>query len=378
MGKYKICHVTSAHNSTDTRIFEKECSSLAKKTNYEVYLVAKGESYIKNNVHIIGVGNSPKGRANRIFQFSKRVAKCALDINADIYHFHDPELLQYVGMYKRAGKIVVFDSHEDVEDSILDKEYLPQKIRKIVSFFYSKYSHKVLKKCDAVISVTPHLVKKLKRINSNTYMVTNYPLTETTNIVNKTDHDTKTIVFAGGISSQWSHDMVIKAISGIDNLYYNLYGSGDDNYINELKTIDGWEKTFYHGSVPFSEVKNALSISDISVVLLQPSHNTAGMLGTLGNTKLFESMYAGLPIICTNFDLWKKVIKDNKCGICISPYSIEELVSAIKYLLDNPAVAKKMGENGYRAVLNSYNWSTQEQILFDVYVDLIKKVNSKC
>lgn len=36
----KICHLTSAHNNNDTRIFYKECVSLAKK--YDVYIVARG------------------------------------------------------------------------------------------------------------------------------------------------------------------------------------------------------------------------------------------------------------------------------------------------------------------------------------------------
>ena len=36
----KVCHMTSAHKSSDVRIFEKECVSLAKKEEYEVYLLS--------------------------------------------------------------------------------------------------------------------------------------------------------------------------------------------------------------------------------------------------------------------------------------------------------------------------------------------------
>ena len=116
---YKICHVTSAHKSTDVRIFEKECTSLAKNPDYKVYLVAQGESYTRNNVRIIGAGEIPSSRKERMFEFSKKVVKIALKVDADVYHFHDPELLQYVGAFVKRGKKVIFDSHEDVADSIL-------------------------------------------------------------------------------------------------------------------------------------------------------------------------------------------------------------------------------------------------------------------
>ena len=101
---YKICHVTSAHKSTDVRIFEKECTSLAKNPDYKVYLVAQGESYTRNNVRIIGAGEIPSSRKERMFEFSKKVVKKALKVDADVYHFHDPELLQYVGAFVKRAK----------------------------------------------------------------------------------------------------------------------------------------------------------------------------------------------------------------------------------------------------------------------------------
>ena len=67
----KVCHMTSAHKSTDVRIFEKECVSLAKKEEYEVYLVAKGKSYESKNVHIVGIGTNNRGRISRMLFTAK-------------------------------------------------------------------------------------------------------------------------------------------------------------------------------------------------------------------------------------------------------------------------------------------------------------------
>ena len=69
----KICHVTSAHNTNDVRILKKECTSLAKNKEYEVYLVGQGDSYIYKNVNVVGVGTLPNNRFKRMSEFAKKV-----------------------------------------------------------------------------------------------------------------------------------------------------------------------------------------------------------------------------------------------------------------------------------------------------------------
>ena len=55
----RVCHLTSVHSSDDTRVFHKECVSLAR-AGYDVTLVAPGESREEQGVHIVGVGEKPK------------------------------------------------------------------------------------------------------------------------------------------------------------------------------------------------------------------------------------------------------------------------------------------------------------------------------
>ena len=87
----KVCHMTSAHQPGDTRIFQKECVSLAK-AGYQVFLVQRGESGENSGVRIIGVGQPSGGRLTRMTAFSKKVYETARALDADIYHFHDPFL----------------------------------------------------------------------------------------------------------------------------------------------------------------------------------------------------------------------------------------------------------------------------------------------
>lgn len=81
-------------------------------------------------------------------------------------------------------------------------------------------------------------------------------------------------------------------------------------------------------------------------------------------------MMNGLPVICSNSDIWKKIIDNEKCGICVEPDNTKEIANAINYLLDNPDIAIQMGENGKNAVKERYNWQTQEDILLKMYENL--------
>ena len=148
----KICHVTSVHKRYDTRIFEKECISLAE-AGYKVYLVLNDneKDELVSGVNIISTGEVFSSRKMRMFKGAKEVYKKAVDINADLYHIHDPELLPYAIKLKKKGKYVIFDSHENYPLRLLDKDYIPKMLRKIIAQLYKIYETYICKRIDAVI-----------------------------------------------------------------------------------------------------------------------------------------------------------------------------------------------------------------------------------
>lgn len=74
----KVCHMTSAHDPEDIRIFHKGCVSLAK-AGYDVYLVQPGDSYEKNGVHLVGLSAPAQGRMERFLYSAKNAYKKALE-----------------------------------------------------------------------------------------------------------------------------------------------------------------------------------------------------------------------------------------------------------------------------------------------------------
>lgn len=364
----KICHVTSAHYSNDARIFRLECVSLAR--SYETYIVVRGESRVENGVNIIGVGDAPSSRLLRMLIFTKKVYKEALKLDCDLYHIHDPELLPYALKLKKKGKIVIFDSHENTLEQMDEKKWIPSFLRGIVSKMYRFYATKIFKQLSALISVTPHIVDQLKNINQNTVMVTNYPIVDSSVGYRERSDGGFSVCFTGGIDPQWNHESIIKAIENT-GINYNLCGRAEESYIKHLKSLNGWKNVNYFGKVSFAESRRIQNDSDVGIALLSPSNNTGNMVGTIGNTKLFEYMMSGLPLICTDFILWKEIIEKYKCGICVKIDDPQKLRKALCNLRDNPAIAEEMGRNGIAAVRSEYNWQTQEKVLFGLYNQLL-------
>lgn len=364
----KICHMTSAHKRYDVRIFEKECSSLVN-AGYDTTLLVNDnlDNDITNGVKIISTGVVKTSRIKRILLSQKNMKKRALALNAHIYHFHDPELL-FVGYWlKKKGKKVIFDCHEDVCEQIKDKDWIPSIFRGTVSSIYKIIQNHVIKRIDVVITVTPHLVEKLEKFNPNTIMVTNYPIVDE-NIRERNPKNN--ICFAGGISAQWCHELIIDALNDIDGVKYLLAGNSENNYFSKLKDKSGWKNVEYLGKIDHKEVKELYNKSFAGMAINYSSQ--AKGIGTLGNTKLFEYMEAELPVICTDYKLWKKVIEENKCGICVKHDNIQEIKNAIDYIKEHKEEAEIMGYNGRKAVLEKFNWAIEEEKLISVYESLIK------
>jgi len=231
--------------------------------------------------------------------------------------------------------------------------------------------------------VTPTQYEPYKAAGANVYMITNYPIL---NEAPSTPYArNRKICFAGGIKPEWMHENIINCLIECDAEYV-LAGPCNPSYLQKLQSLDGWKNVDYRGQIPFEEVPKLMRECSVGMAVLNYSWNTQGRIGTLGVNKVFEYMYAGLPVVCTDFELWKGVIEDSlrleqihikSCGICVNPNNVQAFSDAICHLLNSPNEAEQMGSNGRKVVEGEYNWGIQERKLVEMYQRIAQKYNSK-
>jgi glycosyltransferase involved in cell wall biosynthesis len=366
----RVCHLTSVHARYDTRIFQKECRSLSK-AGYEVSLiVADGNGdEIVDKIKIYDVGFE-SNRIKRTISVLGRLNTKALELDCEIYHFHDPELIFSGLKLKKAGKKVIFDMHENIPADISEKKYLPVFLRKLFSKIYEKLEIYAVKRLDGIVSTIQSVNTRLAPYNNNIKLVTNYP--DVLNNIEKLPIKENILCFAGAIVPNWQHKEIIQALDNLENVKYLMAGPAEANYLEELKLLKSWSKVEYLGVVPINTVFEMYKKATIGMVIHIYCKNMDGVNGSLSNTKLFEFMNWEIPVICTDYVLWKEIVdKNEKCGICINPYNTNAISESINYLINNPELAKKMGKSGRNAVIKKYNWQSQEKILLDLYQIII-------
>ncbi|SMP13999.1 Glycosyltransferase involved in cell wall bisynthesis [Desulfurobacterium pacificum] len=364
----KICHLTSVHSRYDGRIFLKELKSL-KEAGFDTYLIVadgKEDEITKEGIKILDVG-IPRNRKERVLKITNEIYKKALKVNADIYHFHDPELIPMGLKLKKWGKRVIYDVHEDVPRQILTKPYLNKVSKKFLSFFFEKYEDWAVKKFDFVITATPYIRDRLLKITLNVVDINNYPLLEEFPEISPWKGRKAEICYIGGIAKIRGIVELIKSLENVDTLLH-LAGSFESKSVEEeVRKLSAWRKVRYYGFVDRTKVQEILKSVMVGMVTFLPCPNHVNSQPN----KLFEYMAAGLPVVASNFPLWKEIVEENRCGICVNPLNPKEIAEAIKYLLTHPEEAKVMGENGRKAVLEKYNWSLEERKLIKVYKELL-------
>lgn len=366
----KIVHLTTVHPPFDIRIFHKECKTLAR-AGYTVSLIAQHEKdEIVEGINIIALPK-PCNRLQRIFSLTWTAFQISKKENAAIYHFHDPELIP-IGLLLKIltkGK-VIYDAHEDISTRILQKFWLPNFSKKVLSQLYSIFERICTNFIDSVITSEDDVAKKLMDVSPT--LIYNYPdinmfTISPQNIINNKENG---ILYIGGISKirgAFQMVKVLEFLNPIYNIHLHLIGPPTpENIIDELKSLPGYNYVSVYGRLDIEDAIQYAQKMKIGLALLHPIPNYVFL-----PTKLFEYMIMGIPVIVSNVPLWRDIVEINHCGIAVDPYDLSQIASAIEYLLSNPKEARKMGENGRRAVIENYNWENEGKKLIRLYEELL-------
>jgi glycosyltransferase involved in cell wall biosynthesis len=371
----RACVLTSVHPPFDIRIFHKECKSLAA-AGYDVSLLAPcAHDQVVDGIRLRAV---PKGknRFERLTRTLWSIYRRAVRENAEIYHFHDPELIPVGLALHFQGKKVIYDVHEDLPRCMPYKSYLPKWLGKSAAWVVELLENASCRFFSGLVTATPSIAARFCRLNKRTVVVHNYPLmTELASMQNRPwESRDMTIAYVGSaVSVQRGALEMVRAMGLLpDDLEASLALAGPfspPDLQDALAREHGWNRVRLCGVLDRRGVAEVLSRARVGLVLQYPEPNA--MAGK--PIKLFEYMAAGIPVLSADFPLWRQVVEGAGCGLCVDPLNPGQISLAIRYLLTHPGEAEAMGRRGRRAIKERFNWDREKRKLLSLYGELTKK-----
>lgn len=360
----KIVHLTSVHPVVDTRILHKEAASLAA-AGHEVVLVAATE----HETTIRGVRVRPvrqaKWRLWRMLGTVLRVLHAARAERADVYHFHDPELIPAGLCLKLAGKQVVYDVHDDLPAAVLSKAWIRPGLRRLVARVVAVLERGSARLFDAVVVANPAHGHRFPA--ARTVAVRNLPdLAEFPSAPGAVAR-APAVVYVGDLTRARGAMEMVRAMALLPaTCPARLWLGGrfsEPGLEAACRGLAGWARVDFLGWLDRSAVAYRLGRARAGLVLLQPvPHYQANY-----PVKLFEYMAAGLPVVAADLPLCREVVAGADCGLVVDSRDPAAIAGAIRWLLEHPGDAEAMGRRGRAAVEQRYTWQAEARTLLSLY-----------
>jgi glycosyltransferase involved in cell wall biosynthesis len=294
-----------------------------------------------------------------------------LDENADIYHFHDPELLLVGALLKLHGKKVIYDVHEDFKGTMDGKQWIPGAWKGIAAPAISTAEAILGRACDRIVAATPTIARKFPA--ERTRMVQNFPWRGELYPRKAVPYEEREalaiyIGWLGDHSGVAAMTEAVRMAARQRPVKLHIGGRVREGAKAEFLTSAATENVEYRGFLNRPQVAELIGRARIGLVTVLPTGNSINAQPT----KLFEYMSGALPVIASDFPVYRRFVEEARCGLLVNPHRPEEIASAILWMLENPGRACEMGRNGRRAIEEKYNWENEARELVAVYEEILK------
>jgi len=357
----RVAHVTTAHRSSDNRIFRKECVALAA-AGFDVILIAVAErSLTVEGVRLVALPRRAS-RLSRMLLGPIDVLRALLREQPGLVHAHDPELIPVLTVWGLVTRRpTIYDAHEDLSKQVMGKPYIPVRLRPLVARAASLLERLADLRMDAIVCATPAIARNFS--SHKVFLVQNFPWLRDFAVAHPIEESTPTAVsYVGGVARERGGMEMLTAIdeAGTDRSPSpELVVAGPLTAEMQQSVSTASDRVSYLGVLPASELQTVIESSRAGLVLFHPLPNHL----ECQPTKLFEYMAAARPFIASDFSFWRELLAEHDCGLFIDPLDVGAVVEAVNTLLSDPALAREMGDRGRAAMARHFTFEGQEPSL---------------
>ena len=369
MEENKICFLTSARRHDDTRIYYREAVCL-RRAGYDVTIICPDcQTTDALGIRFKVVEVSRRSHLLKTVTSPFKVLGRAIDENASVYHFHDPELILTGFFLKLFGKKVIYDVHEDTPRVILTKKWIPSFLRGVCSVGFELFETLFSHAFDGIVAVNDIVARRFPK--KKTISVGNYPsVTEFPSVIPDFEQREPLACLIGTIQEDRGIFTVLESTRYMkwEVAVTGEYASKKIKEQVEEQNREG--RLRYLGFLERDQVVGILLKARVGLAPMHPAQHYQLALPP----KVFEYMMCEVPIVASDFADWRDVLENGdygQCGICVSPEDPKAIAKAVNYLMENEEEAMQMGLNGRKAVLGHYNWERESQKLLRLYRKLL-------
>jgi glycosyltransferase involved in cell wall biosynthesis len=224
-----------------------------------------------------------------------------------------------------------------------------------------------------IVAATPSIARRFP--SRKTALVQNFPLKSEFRLV-RHPAEKPFAVYTGQINAVCGAVEMVCALQRVrkyPDMRLIMAGAMDPpELMSDLASLPGWERVTYLGWLNRLAVETTLSQASVGLVLYHPIPNAVAAQPN----KLFEYMAAGLPVVVSNFPLWRTLVVENGCGLCVPPDDVDAIARAIEWILENPAEAEAMGRRGQALIRDKMNWEHEKKSLLAIYDSLLRSTRT--
>jgi len=262
---------------------------------------------------------------------------------------------------------------------ILEKDAVPFVFRRLLSMVFTGYMYYVFSMTDEIISPHFHVVEKAKNRVAKGVVVANFPIVEQEDSPSFDAYRKrpKSMCYTGTVYPFSNQKEIAEALSCVSDVNYAIAGYLTRDSHEMLIRKLGEERFSFHGRLTRAQLGEFYRNQAVGIVVYDYMLNLGGKVGSYATNKLFEYMEAGLPVICTNYEVWEDIVRRYKCGLCVAPGDAKAISLAIKQLVGDPRAAYEMGLNGRRAVESEFNWESEKKTYCGLVLRLVARVQGE-